>query len=691
MQAAPDTLLDLAIVLCTAAVTTIVFQRLRQPVVLGYVLAGFLIGPYSSFPLYADRATVQTLADIGVVVLLFSIGLEFSVRKLLRMGARSGMVTALACGVTLWLGFSVARLMGWSPAASAFAAGMISVSSTMFVAASLAERNVERDERDLIFGVTVFEDMVGILLIAALSTLAGGLAVDSRELSLRALQLAMFLAVALVVGLLTIPRLVRAFVRLESRQTMLVASIGISFALALLARSAGYSIALGAFLAGVLVAESGEAQRIEILVRPVRDVFAAIFFVAVGMLLDPGVLVEVWPIAVALTGVLLVGKIGCVVVGGWMSGLSTRSAVKAGAILSQTGEFSFLIAAGGASLGSESRLLHPLAVALCVLSLASARFLASRSEPLGSALDRRLPKAVQTYLSLWGDWLEDLRHRRETEPRPRARLSSVAAWLAVDAAAISALVIGVSLSFRDLSRWLEEISGLSPAILRWVVLLATVVASLPFVIGILHLSRRAARLLAVDVIPAPAALSHDAAAAPRRAFEVGLQIAVLLCLGLPVLALVQPFLPSRGVAAAAILAAAALGFVFWRRAADLQGHVRAGAQVVVEILGRQARAAQPHELESASGILPGLGTLTPVKVELASDAVGQTLAELDVHGRCGASVVAIQRGEHGVIAPSDDERVRAGDVLALTGSESAIRSACGLLGARKGEEGERVR
>jgi CPA2 family monovalent cation:H+ antiporter-2 len=668
-----DLLFDLAIVLCTAAVTTVVFQKLRAPVVLGYILAGLIVGPHFHFPLYADPESVRLLSELGVIVLLFSIGLEFSVRKLLRMGARSGIVTALACGLTLWLGFSVSRLMGWSVVGSAFAAGMIAVSSTMFVAASLAERQMERDERDLIFGITVFEDMVGILLIAGLTALATGADPDLDSLGRPLMELVGFLVVTSLVGLLTIPRLIRAVVRLGSRETMLVASMGIAFALSLLARSLELSVALGAFLAGVLVAESGEARRIEVLVRPVRDVFAAVFFVAIGMLLDPAALLEIWPLALALVGALFVAKVGGVVGGGFMIGLPARSAVRAGAIVSQTGEYSFLIASVGLGI-AEGPLLHALAVSVCVMSIAGARLLVSRSDALGLALDRRMPEALRTFLSLWGNWLEDLRAKRADPSRPRSKLPRSAVWLVVDAAAIVGLVIGVSLTLPLLAERLRQRIDAPLGATRTIVIALTVAAALPFLIGLLRHSRKLAAFLADEVLPARSARA-DLAAAPRRTFELGLQITVLLCLGLPAIAVAQPFLPSLPGAVVVLLAAIVALALLWRRITDLHGHVRAGAEVVVELLANQSRAAQDHDLTQIAQILPGIGDVTAVEITPGSRGLGRTLGDLDLHGHTGATVVALQRGEKGIVSPGAGEVLRAGDVLAITGSDEAIHNA----------------
>ena len=271
-------LTNLAIVLCVAAVTTVVFQRLRQPVVLGYILAGLLVGPHVPFPLVADDEIIRGLSELGVILLLFTIGLEFTVEKLLRVGAAAAIVAAVEVSIQIILGDLAGRIFGWSPRESLFAGAVVAISSTTIIAKAFAELRIGGRLRELVLSILIVEDLIAILLLAALTTLSAG-RLSPAELGITAGRLALFLGCVVVAGLLIIPRLVRAILKLDRPETTAVASVGICFAFALLAQRFGYSVALGAFLAGTLVAESQHGVSIEHLLQPVRDLFAAVFFV----------------------------------------------------------------------------------------------------------------------------------------------------------------------------------------------------------------------------------------------------------------------------------------------------------------------------------------------------------------------------------------------------------------------------
>src|SRR6266571_267052 len=295
MHDAHEFLKSLTIVLGVAAVTTVVFQRLRQPVVLGYIIAGLIVGPHVPIPLVADPVVVQTLSELGVILLLFSLGLEFSLRRLAEVGPTAGLTALLETSFMIWLGFTIGRLLGWTGLESLFAGAVIAISSTTIIAQAFEEQGVTGKLRQLVLGILIAEDLIAVLLIAVLTGVASGSGLAPGPLAATVARLVGFLVALITVGLLLVPRAMRAVSRLNRRQTTLVASIGICFAVALLARAFGYSVALGAFLAGSLVAESGEEKQVERLVGPVRDVFGAVFFVSVGMLFDPALIVRHWP------------------------------------------------------------------------------------------------------------------------------------------------------------------------------------------------------------------------------------------------------------------------------------------------------------------------------------------------------------------------------------------------------------
>ncbi|MGQ0506495.1 MAG: cation:proton antiporter domain-containing protein, partial [Myxococcaceae bacterium] len=324
-----------------AAVTTVLFQRLRQPVVLGYLIAGLIIGPHVPLPLVAQSEIVHSLSELGVILLMFSLGLEFSLRKLFQVGPTAGVTAVIQCGLMVWLGFAAGKLFGWTVKESLFTGAIIAISSTTIIAKAFDEQNIRGRLRELVVGVLIVEDLIAILLMAGLTAVSTDGGLSAETLAGTAGKLVAFLIGLLVVGLYLVPRAIRYVIALKRPETTLIASVGICFAGALIAQEFGYSVALGAFMAGSLVSESGEAEQIEHLVQPVRDVFAAIFFVSVGMLINPKlVAANAWAIAVLFV-IVIVGKILSVTLGAFLTGNGTRTSVQAGMSLAQIGEFSF--------------------------------------------------------------------------------------------------------------------------------------------------------------------------------------------------------------------------------------------------------------------------------------------------------------------------------------------------------------
>jgi K+:H+ antiporter len=669
---------DLALVLCVAAITSVVFQRLRLPAAPGYIVAGLLIGPHVPFPLVANLETVQTLAELGVVLLMFSIGLEFSLRRLMRIGPRVGLVVLLEVGLMLAAGSLVGRLFGLGTEASVLTGGVVAISSTMIVASVFAEARVEGPLRELVLSITVVEDLAAILLIAAATTLASGGSLTAGDLARTGGRLLAFLAGALAIGLLVVPSAMRAVARLRRPETTLVASVGLCFAAALLARQAGYSVALGAFLAGSLVYESGAGRLVEQLVRPLRDMFAAIFFVAVGMLLDPAVAAANWPLIAALVAVLVCGKIIGVTVGSFLTGHGSRLSLRAGMSLAQTGEFAFIIVGVGAGIGGAARVLPHVAAAVSVITAFASPWLVRASEPLALYVDRRLPRPLQTFATLYGSWIELLpgTRGRTTRWTPVRRAAS---FVLGDTVLLAGIIIGTSVNLPRLLAVLQGRGGLAEGTARAAVIAAAAACCAPFAIGMVRSSRRLGDALADLALPRRGASKMDPADAPRRAFIVALQIAIALMVGIPLVAVTQPFLPAFRGALIVLAALAILGLLFWRTATNLQGHMRAGAEIVAEALGPKHRGAEAATLEQVQHLLPGLGTLVPVRVAPGSVADGITLAQLNLRGRTGATAVALSRGGEATVLPTADTLLREGDMLALSGSHDAIAEARELL------------
>jgi len=682
---------NLALVLAVAAVTTIVFQRLRQPVIFGYLLAGMIVGPHIPIPLVADEEMIRTLAELGVILLLFSLGLEFSLRRLLQVGPTAGLVALAQSSAMVWIGYVLGQLFGWTHLESVYAGAIIAISSTTIIAKAFEEQHVRGKVTDVVLGVLVIEDVIGIFLIAILTAVSAGEGVSAGALALTGARLATFLVGLVVVGLLVVPRTVRFVVRMGSAETTLVAAIGICFLSALLALAFGYSVALGAFIAGSLVAESGEEKTIEHLVRPVRDMFAAIFFVAVGILIDPVLIARHWGAVLAFTIAVIVGKVTFVTVSSFLTGFSPRTSVQAGMSLAQIGEFSFIIAAVGLSTGATRDFLYPIAVAVSAITTLTTPWLIRAGGPTAAYVDRKLPRSLQTFAALYGSWIERIRST-PAAGADRSRTRQLIRLLLLDAALIAALVIGTAVESSRGVVLVTARTNIPESIARVAILVAVAVVGLPLLVGLVRTARRLGVELALKAIPAAEEGQVDVAAAPRTALVVTLQIAIVIVAGVLVLAVTQPFVPALRLAPVLFILVAALAIAFWRSATDLQGHAKAGAEIIAMTLSKQMAASDGEhlrrEMEQVRAVLPGLGEPESVHVPPGSPAADRTLAALNLRGITGATVLTILRDGEPLPVPSGSDVVRVGDVLAIAGSRDAIAAARELIAPQTPEGSE---
>ncbi|HXN13286.1 MAG TPA: cation:proton antiporter [Candidatus Acidoferrales bacterium] len=655
-------------VLCVAAVTTVIFQKIRQPVVVGYVIAGLIVGPYIP-PLLADPERVHTLSEFGVILLMFALGLEFSVRKLIRLGPTSGFITALQVGFMIWLGYVCGRALGWTPLESIFTGAILSISSTTIVAKAYQETPVSERLRELVFGVLLAEDLTAVVELAILTTLASGASVSASLMTVTVARLILFLVAFVGIGIIVVPPVVRFVVRMGRPETTLVTVVGLCFAFAILAEHAGYSVALGAFLAGSLVAESGEAGQIEHLVAPLRDIFGAVFFVSVGMMIDPTLIVEHWQALIVLTAAVVGGKIIGVTFASILSGVGTKTSIEAGMSLAQIGEFSFIIAGAGLKTGATREFLYSIAVAVSAITTFLTPYMIRGSIPVAEYISAHMPRPLKVLEALYDSWLEQIRGAGQP-----ARDAVSIAWPTA-AIVSSAVLIGAILILNERDPFdvtttvaeLEHLPYFSAGLYvdAFALLLCVVPAAAMY-----FASRRLATALAARAF---AELPASGAPAMSALIEV-LQITILLVAAVPLLAIVQPFMePVEGIGIIVVTLVLMI-FVVTRSARQMQGQLRDATRLIASAL----RGA-PADAGGKSYEVPGIGMITPVPLRADSDGVGKKLSELDLRTNSGAVVVAIGRADSQVVVPTGDEILRPGDILELAGSSAAVAAARRML------------
>ena len=402
MSHLPTIITDLAMILLVAGVTTILFKKINQPLVLGYIIAGFITGPnFVFFPTVADKVNVQAWSEIGVIFLLFALGLEFSFYKLKKVGSTAFVSTAVIIFSMLFVGYGVGQLLGWSHMDSIFLGGMLSMSSTAIIIKAFDDLQLrEKSFTEVVFGVLIVEDIAGIAMMVILATIAVATSgISTVELALSVGRLVFFLVLWFVAGMYLIPTFFKKAQKLMTDETLVVVSIGLCLGMVYLATSLGFSSALGAFIMGSLIAEAPNAEHIEHLVSPIKDLFGAVFFVSVGMMVNPALLLDyAVPVAV-LVATTIFGQLFFSTCGVLAAGQKLHTAVLCGFSLTQIGEFSFILATLGMNLGVTSDFLYPIIVAVSVITTFTTPFFINAAEPAYAKLVSILP---QRFL----DWLE---------------------------------------------------------------------------------------------------------------------------------------------------------------------------------------------------------------------------------------------------------------------------------------------
>lgn len=396
MEHLPKLIEDLALILITGAITTMIFKKIRQPVVLGYIIAGFLVGPHLSItPTVIDKSNIETLAEIGVIFLLFSLGLEFSFKKLLRVGG-SASVTAFVEIIFITLsGYFVGKWMGWSTMDSLFLGGMLASSSTTIIIRAFEELGVKTKQyARVVFGVLVVEDIVVILLMVLLSTVAVSQQFQGGELLMTVLKLLFFLGLWFIMGIFLLPTFLKKTKKLLDEETLLILSIGLCLGMVLLATQVGFSAELGAFIMGSILAETTSAEKVEHVIKPVKDLFGAVFFVSVGMLIDPVTIMEYKWQVIIVTLLTLFGKLFSTTIGAILSGQSLKQSVQVGMSMAQIGEFAFIVATLGLSLGVISNFLFPIAVGASAITTFTTPYMIKYSEPFYNILLKIIPPGL---------------------------------------------------------------------------------------------------------------------------------------------------------------------------------------------------------------------------------------------------------------------------------------------------------
>lgn len=645
----PVLISDLALILAAAAVTTLLFKFIKQPLVLGYILAGFLVGPHINFiPTVTDNDSIHIWAEIGVIFLLFSLGLEFSFKKLVKVGGSASITAVVEVVCMLLIGFLAGLAMGWSTMDCIFLGGILSVSSTTIIIRAFEELGIKHKKfAGLVFGVLIVEDLVAILLLVLLSTVAVSQQFAGVEMLTSILKLCFFLVLWFLAGIFLIPTFLKKAKNLMNDETMLVVSIALCLLMVVLAVKVGFSPALGAFIMGSILAETTQAERIEHLTMSVKDLFAAIFFVSVGMLIDPKVLVDYAVPILIITAATVAGKFLSSGIGALISGQPLKTAVQTGLSLAQIGEFSFIIATLGLSLKVTSDFLYPIAVAVSAITTFTTPYLIQQSEPFYRFLDRILPTKLTAGIR---------RYSTST-----AGITTLSDWkVLLRGYTFNTIIHGVILLALVLfgSRYIQPfvtshlINGNNGIVIS---LVFTFILMAPFLWA---LSIRRIQKSAYSHLW----LNKKYTRGPLVALEV-----LRICLGSFFVAfLIYQFYDTFMALVIALLVIITALFVFSRKLQDF--YDRLENRFLGNLNARQLQNAQPE-------ILPWDSHLTEVTVAPESSIVGKTLVELAVREKYGINIALIERGRIMIPTPNREERLYPHDKLLIIGTDEQLAAA----------------
>jgi len=648
----PHLITDLALILGAAAIFTLLFKWLRQPVVLGYIIAGFLVGPYIQWlPTVHEVENINIWAEIGVIFLLFSLGLEFSFKKLLKVGGAASVTALVEVVCLVAAGYGVGKAMGWSDMDSIFLGGMLSVSSTTIIFRALDELGLKTKRfASLVFGVLIVEDLVAIVLLVMLSTLAVSQQFGGTDMLLSILKLIFFILIWFLMGIFFLPTLLRKAKKLMSDEMLLIISITLCLAMVVFAEAVGFSPALGAFVMGSILAETTKAEKIEHLIKPVKDLFASIFFVSVGMLIDPKVLAEYWVPIVILCGVTIVGKLVSNTFGALLAGQSLQTSIQAGFSLSQIGEFSFIIATLGLSLGVTSHFLYPIAVAVSAVTTLTTPYLIKWSGPFYFWLKGRLPEKITQRLDAYSTETAKVSHTSEWKKFVRSQL--------VTSILLGVIIVSIIILSSQYLYPLVTDNGNSIAI-RAAACALTLLVLAPFIWAF--------------AIRSPAEV-YKALLTDSRYRSV---ITIVRFIKLGIAALFIGFLIHRffNVGTGIVFTAVIICLLAIYSSRIQHFYTKLENRFFRNLHQREIDLARTNRTELA----PWDAHIVPVTVLPDSPAIGKTLLELQWRERAGINVVLIKRGDVHIPAPGKEEMIFPADELLVLGTDQQIQRLKALI------------
>lgn len=660
-------IVDLALILISAGIMTLIFKRLKQPLVLGYIMAGFLASPHLTFtPSVVDTANIQTWADIGVIFLLFALGLEFSFKKIVKVGGAAVIATCTILFCMILAGVSVGLALGWPTMDCIFLGGMVSMSSTTIIYKAFDDMGL-RDKQfsGLVLSILILEDILAILLLVMLSTVAASSNFEGSDLIYSISKLVFFLVLWFAAGIYIIPTVLKLVKKLMTDETLLVVALGMCFGMVVMAANAGFSPAFGAFMMGSILAETLEAEKIGRLVKPVKDLFGAVFFVSVGMMVNPAMVARYAVPILVITLVVVLGQAVFGTFGVLLSGKPLKTSIQCGFCLTQIGEFAFIIAALGVSLHVTSNFLYPIVVAVSVITTFLTPYMIRLAGPAYELADRKLPLSWKGFLNRFSSGTQTVNH----DSKWKQLLISIFQVVVLYSILSIAVVI---FSFKYMAPFiLGIVSGF------WGHMLATILAILlmaPFLLAIVVARSRS------EIFKELWNDNHF----NRGHLVATVIVRVVISIVFVMVVISHFFRPSSGwlVGVATIVV-----FVLLYSRSQKRRFLRMEERFIANLNSRGQEGEAVHFPRLEQHLLDKNIHFADYLLPASTDWGGKTLEALALHERFGVHVVAICRGDRRITIPNGADVVFPQDKIEVIGTDEQLGELSHVIRQSVGKEG----
>lgn len=649
---------DLAFILLLGAVVTLLFKWIKQPVVLGYIMAGFLAGPnFKPLPSVTSMENIEFWAQIGIIVLLFSLGLEFSFKKLVNTGG-SAVVTALIIVVGMMCsGFIIGHLLGFTTINCLFLGGMLSMSSTTIIIKAFTDLNLRhKQSASLVFAVLIVEDLFAVLMMVLLSSIAINKSVEGSEMLLSISKLAFFLIIWFLVGVFVIPSALNRFRRFLNDETLLVVSMGLCLGMAVFSVLCGFSLALGAFVMGSILAGTSYAERIEHLTTPVKDLFGSVFFISVGMMVQPDVIMNYWQPILLLSATVIVGMIVFGAFGMLVTGQTLRVAIESGFSLTQIGEFAFIIATLGMNLKVLDPEIYPIVVAVSVITTFTTPYFIRMSEPAYNVIERHLPERLRFLIDRYS---AEAKESSEEGSNRKAWIALVKRYL-WRIALYSIIIVGISLvSHRYI---VPEMLRITPGWGKLISTIITLVLMSPFLLAL--------------CLPPPMNRNNTGTRLTPLQLKIPRIVMMIFRLLLALWFIVHELWQFYSIKVGLLMGIATLIILALLMSKRLNRQLR---QIELRFLDN-LNERELRRSGKKNNLISDLH-LAYMHVGYGCPFVGERLVNSGLRRKYGVNVVTIQRGMNVIVVPSGDNRLFPGDTIGLIGTDEQIAAVLPIIEA----------